>query len=286
MVYNRTGSKGNTGTAAGRLRRDADGEHRIATGGESVVGIGCRGNSLGKPPSRTGQRKQENRCSRRGPLRTAAADQAPDVGPLADLIRLRATDGDDDVAARGELDVSPARAATSLLRSAPWKSSVTISASTKPRRSAVALLRRASVLPASCPIRHILCVRGARPAQQVHRDPPVGPGLQLLSGHLPVESGVPGRLDPFLHSVRRCVRPRCGRSARSALSATRRGLGGTCGFLVGESRSAWPDGQVSRGFTSRSVVASKPVAARYGHVRAAAGPDGLRTAGPIRAGHS
>ena len=39
----------------------------------------------------------------------AAADQAPDVGMISGLIRLRAADGDDDVATVGELDVGPAQ---------------------------------------------------------------------------------------------------------------------------------------------------------------------------------
>ena len=65
----------------------------------------------------------------------AAADQAPNVGPVANRVGLRAADGDDDCRRRRRARRRPSgEPPTSLRRSAPWKSSATIAASTKPRR--------------------------------------------------------------------------------------------------------------------------------------------------------
>ena len=49
----------------------------------------------------------------------AAADQAPNVGMISGLIRLRAADGDDDVATVRELDVGPAQSRHLAAGSAP-----------------------------------------------------------------------------------------------------------------------------------------------------------------------
>ena len=100
-----------TGPACGELDGESDAaavrgpapfeSGRGAGGGEPAVDL-----VDGQADDRLGRRRRGVQSPDRG---GAAADQPPDVGPVACRVRLRAAHGDDDVVVTGQVDVGPAQ---------------------------------------------------------------------------------------------------------------------------------------------------------------------------------